>query len=139
MRVSSYCMSLEEGGIPFQYQLSRVSCGFPSPADDYLSSPLTLSELLVDNPGSTYFVRASGSSMVGKGILDGAILTVDRSKPYQQGATVIAAVNGELTCKILDKKKRLLLSANPEFPAIAITDDIELVLQGVVTWAINPQ
>ncbi|MFT6387950.1 MAG: DNA polymerase V [Cellvibrionaceae bacterium] len=130
---------LNVDSIQFHYYISRLSCGFPSPADDYLASPLTLSELLVDCPNSTYFVKASGTSMINRGILDGAILTVDRSKPYENGATVVAAIDGELTCKILDKKNRRLLSANPDFPSILIEEDMDVVLQGVVTWAINPQ
>ncbi len=77
--------------------------------------------------------------MINKGILDGAILTVDRSKPYKNGSTVVAAIDGELTCKTLDKTNRKLLSANADFPPIHITDDMDVVLQGVVTWAINPQ
>ncbi|MFT6101388.1 MAG: DNA polymerase V [Arenicella sp.] len=100
---------------------------------------MTISELLVDSPSSTYFVKACGDSMRDKGILDGAILAVDRSKPYVDGATVIAAIGGELTCKTLDKKNHRLLSANADFQPILITEDMDVMLQGVVTWAINPQ
>lgn len=123
----------------FSFYINDISCGFPSPADDYLTSPLKLSDLLVDKPGCTYFVKASGDSMIERGILDGAILAVDRSKPYTNGSTVVAAVNGELTCKILDTKNKQLLAANPKYPPIPITESMEVVIQGVVTWAINPQ
>ena len=42
-----------------------VKAGFPSPADDFLDSPLDLNRELVHNPASTFFVRVSGDSMAG--------------------------------------------------------------------------
>ena len=42
---------------------STAACGFPSPADDYLDSPLDYNELLVSNPAATFAVRISGESM----------------------------------------------------------------------------
>ena len=53
-------------------------CGFPSPAEQYVDSPLDLNELLVKKPAATYFVRAAGDSMTGAGISPGDILVVDR-------------------------------------------------------------
>jgi DNA polymerase V len=126
------------GSIDISIHACRVSCGFPSPADSYLESPLTLADLLVKNPSATYFVKAQGHSMIGKGILDGAILTVDRSKPISNMDIVIAVVNGEMTCKIIDTRNNLLLAANPKYSAIPITDSLDVIIQGVVTFAINP-
>ena len=60
---------------------SPVKAGFPSPADDFLDSPLDLNRELVHNPASTFFVRVSGDSMAGDGIGDGDLLIVDRSHP----------------------------------------------------------
>jgi DNA polymerase V len=117
--------------------LSHIPCGFPSPADDYLESPLSLDQLLKENP-STYFLKASGHSMKDKGILDGAILAVDRSAQFADGDTVVAAVDGQLTCKIVDCANQQLVSANPEFPPIAITGEMDVIIQGVVKWAVNP-
>ena len=45
---------------------SPVAAGFPSPAEQYAEMPLDLNELLVHNPPATYFVRASGDSMIGE-------------------------------------------------------------------------
>ena len=44
---------------------SRVSAGFPSPADEYLDGRLDLNDLVVRHPTSTFFVRVSGDSMNG--------------------------------------------------------------------------
>lgn len=117
--------------------LSRVPCGFPSPADDYLEPPLSLDQLLKENP-STFFLKASGHSMKDKGILDGAILAVDRSASFSDGDTVVAAVDGQLTCKIVDRANQQLVSANPDFPPIAISGEMDVIIQGVVKWAVNP-
>jgi DNA polymerase V len=117
--------------------LSHIPCGFPSPADDYLEPPLSLDQLFKESP-STYFLKASGHSMKDKGILDGAILVVDRSASFADGDTVVAAVDGQLTCKMVDTVNQQLVSANPDFPPIAITCDMDVIIQGVVKWAVNP-
>ena len=50
---------------------------------------------------------------------------------------VIAALDGELVCKVLDMRCRRLLSANETYPPIAISDAVELVVEGTVTYAIR--
>ena len=71
------------------------------------------------------------------GILDGDLMVVDRSVKPEQGAVVIALINGEMTCKILDKHRKRLLSANDQFPPIAVADDAELFIEGVVTHSLR--
>src|ERR1700691_1438479 len=46
---------------------SPATCGFPSPADDYLDRPLDFNELLIENPAATFAVRIAGESMRGQG------------------------------------------------------------------------
>lgn len=116
---------------------SAVQAGFPSPADDYVARSLSLNELLIQHPAATYFCRASGNSLIKLGIFDGDILIVDRALQAADGDLVIAAVDGELTCKILDKHGRRLLSANPDYPPIDIPDDGEAVIEGVVINSIR--
>ena len=41
-----------------------VSCGFPSPAQDYIEKGIDLNELCISHPAATYFVMATGMSMV---------------------------------------------------------------------------
>ena len=117
---------------------ASVAAGFPSPADDYIEAGLDLNEYLVKHPSSTFLARASGDSMTRAGILDGALLVVDKSLTPKNGSVVIAAINGELTCKILDIEHRLLRAANPSYPSIALGDDTDLLIEGVVVHAINP-
>ena len=117
---------------------SRVAAGFPSPADDYIETGLDLNEYLVKRPSSTFLARASGDSMTRAGILNGALLVVDKSIEPKSGNIVIAAINGELTCKILDVEHRLLRAANPSYPSISLDEGDDLLIEGVVVHAINP-
>jgi len=78
-----------------------VRAGFPSPADDYLEAKLDLTEHLVKHPSATYYIKAMGDSMVDYGIFSGDLLIVDRSLTPQVDDVVIAAIDGELTCKCL--------------------------------------
>ena len=51
-----------------------VQCGFPSPAADYVEQRIDLNQLLIQHPSATYFVKASGDSMIDGGISDGDLL-----------------------------------------------------------------
>jgi DNA polymerase V len=111
-----------------------VRAGFPSPADDYIESYLDLNSHLIAHPASTFFVRASGDSMIKAGIADGDLLIVDRSIEPTHGRIVIAAVNGELTVKRLsiNKEYTQLVPENDNYPPINMTEELELVIWGVV-------
>ncbi len=128
--------SIESVILPFFS--ASVPAGFPSPADDYIEASLDLNEYLVKHPSATYLARASGDSMTKAGILDGALLVVDKSITPKTGHIVIAAINGELTCKILDIEHRLLRAANPSYPSVSLNEDLDLLIEGVVVHAINP-
>ncbi|MBU2887515.1 translesion error-prone DNA polymerase V autoproteolytic subunit [Gilvimarinus agarilyticus] len=123
--------------LPLNLFTHRVRAGFPSPADDYIEQPLDLNEHLIRHPAATYYARAQGDSMLQLGIYDGDLLVVDRSLEPSHGDVVIAALNGELTCKVLDKRYGRLLSGNDDFPPIACTGDNELVIEGVVIASIR--
>jgi DNA polymerase V len=116
---------------------SRVAAGFPSPADDYVERNLDFNEYLVRKPAATFVARAQGSSMVRLGILDQDLLVVDRSIEPRHGDVVIAAIDGEMLCKVLDQHRRRLLSGNDQFSPVNIGDDMELIIEGVVTYSIR--
>ena len=121
--------------------LSPVVAGFPSPAEDYLDRKLDLHEHLVRNNAATFFARAAGDSMIRAGIHDGDLLVVDRSLTPGNGSVVIAAVEGELTVKYLSRKngRVLLVPANDEseYPELDISEQEDVVIWGVVTYAIH--
>lgn len=114
-----------------------VIAGFPNAADDFLEAQLDLNEFLIKHPSATYLAKAQGNSMTGRGIYDGDTLIVDRHREAQHGDIVIAALDGELTCKIIDTRLKQLLSANDCMPAISIAETSELIVEGVVIHSIR--
>jgi DNA polymerase V len=127
----------EVGGLPLF--TSKVAAGFPSPADEHMEERLDLNNYLIKNPAATFFVRASGLSMINAGIYPDDILVVDKSLEPQNGKIVIAAVEGELTVKRLyrDKGKVCLLPENDEYQPIDVSDKEDVVIWGVVTNVIH--
>ena len=122
------------------YLLSRISAGFPSPADDYIENNLSLSELLIRNQLSTFLMKTSGDSMMDVGINDGDILVVDRSIEAKNRDIVIAILEGNLTVKrILFKTNGLVVlkSENTAYQDIKIPESADLEIWGVVTSVIH--
>jgi DNA polymerase V len=126
--------------VPLPLFTGKVAAGFPSPADDYIEKTLDLNELLVQKPAATFFARAQGESMLGAGIHHNDILVVDRSIEPAPGKIVICALNGELTVKRLERDNGLwkLKAENKDYPVIAIYEELEMVIWGVVTNVIHP-
>ena len=116
---------------------SRVRAGFPSPADDFIDRALDLNEFLIKKPSATFFAWAEGDSLRDIGITQGDLLIIDRSAERSHGAVVVAAIDGELTCKILDLRRGLLLSANDAYPPIRVSGKEELLIEGVVSYSIK--
>ncbi|MCB5295659.1 MAG: translesion error-prone DNA polymerase V autoproteolytic subunit [Candidatus Cloacimonetes bacterium] len=117
-----------------------VPAGFPSPAQDYIEGTLDLSEHLIRHPSATFFMYADGYSMIGAGINPGDLLIVDRAIEAQSNRIVIAIVDNELTLKRLriDQGQYWLIPENEEFDPIQITEDMDFIVWGVVTYVIHP-
>jgi DNA polymerase V len=126
----------EQLGIPlFQ---DSVAAGFPSPATDYCERKLDLNDLCIQNPAATYFVRATGDSMIDAGIFPGDVLVVDRSITASHGDIVIVSVNGELTVKKLETKPKVrLVPMNRKHAPVDIPEDSDLEVFGVATNVIH--
>ena len=118
--------------------LEKVSLGFPSPANDYLETPINLNHYLIKNPAATFLLRVSGQSMVDAHIGDQSILIVDRSVEPKHHDIVVASLDGEFLCKKLQLKPRIaLLPENKDYQPIYINDGNHLEVMGVVTACIN--
>lgn len=139
LEVMKYINNNESESYKIPLYSSTVRAGFPSPADDYIETMLDLNAYLIKHPAATFFVRASGESMINAGIYSGDILVVDRSIEAIHGKIVIAALNGELTVKRLSRQNSQvkLVAENPNFPVIDITDEYDMVIWGVVTTVIH--
>lgn len=116
-----------------------VRAGQPVEVESEIEKETDLNELLIKKPAETFFVRASGSSMIKAGIQDGDMLVVDRSLEPLHGKIVIASLNGELTVKRLhiEKKKIRLIAENEAFAPIEISEEINFQILGIVTSVIH--
>lgn len=123
--------------LPCPLFLEKVSCGFPSPARDYIEQELDLNDYCIAHPAATYFLRASGSSMQDIGLYDGDLLVVDRSLTPGHGDIVVAETDGEFTVKRLLTTPRLALQPmNPAYP-VMYPDPDRLEIFGVVIHFIH--
>ena|SRR3954465_1804201 len=118
---------------------ATASCGFPSPADDYLDRPLDFNELLIRNPAATFAVRLTSDSMTGAGLFPNDIAVVDRSVTPTPGCIVLALLDGEFTVKRYRRRgNNIVLQAdNPAFPDIEVTAERAFEVWGVVTKSIR--
>jgi len=118
---------------------SKVSAGFPSPAEDHVEARLDPNEFLIDQKDATFFVTIQGYSMIDVGLLPGDKAVIDRSKNASVGDIVLAIVNGEFTIKILGRHSRTkaprLLPANSTgtYSPIEITEEMQFEIWGVCT------
>jgi DNA polymerase V len=123
--------------IPFFF--NSVPAGFPSPAEDFVENVLDLNELVIEHPLATFFVRAKGDSMLQAGIRDNDILVVDRSLTPRHRDIIIAALNGEFTCKYFSKSGSdiTLYPGNPKYKPIPISESSDFMVWGVVTFVLS--
>lgn len=78
--------------------LGKVAAGLPLESfdhDEYVDVPASL----VRNPGKTFALKVSGSSMIDDGIHDGDILLVQKQTTASNGEIVVASVENESTVK----------------------------------------
>ena len=118
----------------------RVSCGFPSPAEDHMGEDLDLNQHCISNPLATFFATAEGNSMVEFGIHHGDTLIVDRSITAKDGDTALVLWDGGFMVKKLRiRGQRVeLRSGNPDHPPILVPPETELMVWGVITWSFHP-
>ena len=117
----------------------HVCAGFPSPAEDLGAHRIDLAQMLIVHPQATYFLRASGQSMMDAGIFDKDILVVDRAIKPRHNHIVVAIVDGDFTVKHLYQRagRIKLKAANPTFPDIVPKEGQTIEVWGVVTSTIK--
>ena len=116
-----------------------ISAGFPSPADDFKEIRISLDRELVKNEESTFYARVSGDSMIEAGLDDGDLIVIDRSLNPENGKIAICFVDREFTVKRINKvgKKLYLKAENKDYKDIAVNEQSELIIWGIVTFVIK--
>lgn len=111
--------------------------GFESPTEEYTQLSCDLDELLIKHPSATFIGKACCDSMEGVGIFNGNLLIVDRHVTPNHHDVIVANFNGEFVCKLLDTRRRLLISANDKVMPVAINDFDSFSIEGVVIRSIR--
>ena len=116
-----------------------ISAGFPSPADDFKETRISLDEELITNKEATFFAKVNGQSMIGAGLDDNDLLVIDRSLEPENNKIAICFLDGEFTVKRLKVKNGevWLQPENPNYPIIKITEENDFVIWGIVTSVIK--
>ena len=103
--------------------------------------PLDLNELCIQHPSATYFVRASGSSMIDAGIHCEDILVVDRSIVARNDDIVVVSLDLSFTVRKLQLTPQLRLlpmnQSDQDVTPTNIDDDTAFNIFGVVTFVIH--
>jgi DNA polymerase V len=139
MPFSQHPVPISEAPLPGLLLRNRVCAGFPSPAEDLGAQRIDLTQMLITHAQATYFLRASGHSMVEAGIFDNDILVVDRAIKPRHNHIVVAVVDGDFTVKQLYQRagRIKLKAANPTFADIVPTEGQSIEVWGVVTSSIK--
>ena len=116
-----------------------ISAGFPSPADDFRETRISLDEELIENREATFFAKVSGQSMIGAGLDDNDLLVIDRSIEPTNNKIAVCFLDGEFTVKRLrvQGSEVWLQPENPDYPIIKITEDNNFLIWGIVTSVIK--
>ncbi|MDQ3745462.1 MAG: S24 family peptidase [Acidobacteriota bacterium] len=117
----------------------RVPAGFPSPAQDEIAGRIDLNRDLVKHPLATFYIRVEGDSMKPR-IHDGELLVVDRMEETKDGDVVVARVGCEFMVKRLHTEADggiWLLSENPSYAPIEVTEGMDFEVWGKVTYSIH--
>ena len=116
-----------------------ISAGFPSPADDFRETRISLDDELIKNKDATFFAKVKGQSMIDAGLDDNDLLVIDRSLEPANNKIAVCFLDGEFTVKRLrvEKNNVWLQPENPNYPIIHITEDNDFVIWGIVTNVIK--
>ena len=116
-----------------------ISAGFPSPADDFNQTRISLDDELIKNKDSTFYAKVNGQSMIDAGLDNNDLLVIDRSLEPANNKIAVCFLDGEFTVKRLrvEKNEVWLQPENPNYPIINITKDNDFVVWGIVTNVIK--
>lgn len=102
--------------------VGHVAAGSPILAEENIEDHIALSADLAQE--GWFFLKVRGDSMVNAGILDGDMVLVRPQPAADNGQIIVAMVEGEATCKRLDRRSGMirLLPENEDYEPIVAPD-----------------
>lgn len=115
-----------------------VACGAPMLAEENIQAKIPVSTKLACPPHRYFLLKAKGDSMNQKGIGDGDFVLVRQQVKAQNGDTVVALIDNEVTVKEFHSAGDAVVlkprSKNKQHQPIVLTRDFQI--QGVVVATI---
>ena len=116
----------------------KIAAGEPATLPEHRVGFLSIDRRFVPSEQS-FFLRAKGDSMVGKGILDGDYLLVNPTAQASEGDIVAARIGEDATVKTLTHQNGtvVLRAENPSEPDLVVQPEADLAILGVVCGVIR--
>lgn len=115
-----------------------IPAGFPSPATDYIGDCIDLNEILILNPGATYYARVRDYYLVEEELEQGDSLLFDTSLVPRSGDIALCEIGGERVLKYLELQGRtIFLVGGGTSDTLPISKDTDASVLGIVTVIIK--
>jgi repressor LexA len=136
VRILGYAAAGQTQPVPFY---GRIHAGEPALLPANRDCYITVDRRFLPSD-DTFFMRVTGSSMVGRGILDGDYVMVSPSARAKDGDIVAARIGGEATVKTLTHRGMTLVlePANEGERSIEVGPKDDFAVLGVVTGVFRP-
>jgi repressor LexA len=122
-------------GLPI---ITRFQAGKPICAETNIDGRLRVQ---VDHFKSKpdFLYQMQGISLIGAGIKEGDLLAVHKTHEAQVGNLVLAQVNQQLQTRryTIENQQIILRAENPDFPALTINPEHNLVIEGIIVGIIR--
>lgn len=116
------------------YVSEGIPAGFPSPATDYIGDSIDLNEVLILNPGATYYARVRDYYLVEEELEQGDSILFDTSLAPRSGDMALCEVCGERVLKYIRKRGRVVwLDGGGTDETVPVDGDTEAKVLGIVT------
>lgn len=127
-------LKLESDGAKyFANYYGNVSAGFPSPAEDFQGTRISLDERYLSKPESTFITRVGGLSMYPFYQLNDVLINRTDLELQHGDDAVVSINNGDFTLKRWDAHKNMFTALNEKYKeSFVVTDEDVVVSLGVV-------
>ena len=120
------------------YVSEGIPAGFPSPATDYIGDSIDLNEVLILNPGATYYARVRDYYLVEEELEQGDSILFDTSLAPRSGDMALCEVCGERVLKYIRKRGRVVwLDGGGTDATVPVSSDVDAKVLGIVTVVIK--
>lgn len=125
-------------GLSLPFVSEGIPAGFPSPATDYVGDRIDLNEVLIMNPGATYYARVRDYYMIEEDLEQGDGILFDTSLAPRTGDLALCEIGGERVLKYIKKQGRAVwLTDGGTSDTIAVNGDTDAKILGIVTVIIK--